>query len=541
MGNKEKNRKDWIKNVLIVFLVIMLLLTFFSNTIMNYSLPEVSSSYISPGYISTSIKGSGTIQGVDPYEVSISEGRRVVSVNVRSGDSVNKGDVLFVLEEGASSEAEDAKKNYNDLLAAYQMYIIDNRISNEIVNAAENNDQTFIQDKRTKLAALTESLKVKEKAVEEIDAKLSILGVTIVDTKAESAKLEAAKTAYDSASKLATEKETAVNEIEAQIVQLQNYFYSLSEEEQAAQSDDVVSKLVILAGNKDKANTELKNAKAEVEKCSKEIESLEKQISDKEKAPSKETEELTYKRALAVNERDALKNEYDSVYNDIKNQMQLVEMLAQIKTAKEQYDKIASKTIGNEVLSPVTGTISSVEVVAGEKVSANTCMAVIQLTGKDYILEMTVSKEQAARIKIGDIGKATNYWYYNDLSFVVTAIKPDMSNPKSGNKIVVFSVTGDDIRVGQSVTLNVGEKQASYDMVVPNTAIREDKNGLYILIITSKSTPLGNRYTATRVDVTKLASDDTNTAISCALQGYESVITTSTKPVAGGDLVRLPK
>ena len=541
MGNKEKNRKDWIKNVLIVFLVIMLLLTFFSNTIMNYSLPEVSSSYISPGYISTSIKGSGTIQGVDPYEVSISEGRRVVSVNVRSGDSVNKGDVLFVLEEGASSEAEDAKKNYNDLLAAYQMYIIDNRISNEIVNAAENNDQTFIQDKRTKLAALTESLKVKEKAVEEIDAKLSILGVTIVDTKAESAKLEAAKTAYDSASKLAAEKETAVNEIEAQIVQLQNYFYSLSEEEQAAQSDDVVSKLVILAGNKDKANTELKNAKAEVEKYSKEIESLEKQISDKEKAPSKETEELTYKRALAANERDALKNEYDSVYNDIKNQMQLVEMLAQIKTAKEQYDKIASKTIGNEVLSPVTGTISSVEVVAGEKVSANTCMAVIQLTGKDYILEMTVSKEQAARIKIGDIGKATNYWYYNDLSFVVTAIKPDMSNPKSGNKIVVFSVTGDDIRVGQSVTLNVGEKQASYDMVVPNTAIREDKNGLYILIITSKSTPLGNRYTATRVDVTKLASDDTNTAISCALQGYESVITTSTKPVAGGDLVRLPK
>lgn len=541
MGNKEKNRKDWIKNILIVFLVIMLLLTFFSNTIMNYSLPEVSSSYISPGYISTSIKGSGTIQGVDPYEVSISEGRRVVSVNVRSGDSVNKGDVLFVLEEGASSEAEDAKKNYNDLLAAYQMYIIDNRISNEIVNAAESNDQTLIQDKRTKLAALTESLKVKEKAVEEIDAKLSILGVTIVDTKAESAKLEAAKAAYDSASKLATEKETAVNEIEAQIVQLQNYFYSLSEEEQAAQSDEVVSKLVILAGNKDKANTELKNAKAEVEKCSKEIESLEKQISDKEKAPSKETEELAYKRALAVNERDTLKNEYDSVYNDIKNQMQLVEMLAQIKTAKEQYDKIASKTIGNEVLSPVTGTVSSVEVVAGEKVSANTCMAVIQLTGKDYILEMTVSKEQAARIKIGDIGKATNYWYYNDLSFVVTAIKPDMSNPKSGNKIVVFSVTGDDIRVGQSVTLNVGEKQANYDMIVPNTAIREDKNGLYILIITSKSTPLGNRYTATRVDVTKLASDDTNTAISCALQGYESVITTSTKPVAGGDLVRLPK
>ena len=29
-------RKDWIKNLAIVFLSIMLILTFFSNTIMNY-------------------------------------------------------------------------------------------------------------------------------------------------------------------------------------------------------------------------------------------------------------------------------------------------------------------------------------------------------------------------------------------------------------------------------------------------------------------------------------------------------------------------
>ena len=38
-------RRDWIKNAVIVFLIIMLLLTFFSNTIMNYSLPEVSAEY----------------------------------------------------------------------------------------------------------------------------------------------------------------------------------------------------------------------------------------------------------------------------------------------------------------------------------------------------------------------------------------------------------------------------------------------------------------------------------------------------------------
>ena len=121
---------------------------------------------------------------------------------------------------------------------------------------------------------------------------------------------------------------------------------------------------------------------------------------------------------------------------------------------------------------------------------ADSPMATIQLSGKDYTLEMSVTKEQAARIKVGDVGQASNSWYYSDMVLTVSAIKNDTSNPSSGNRIVVFTVTGSDINVGQSVTVSVGDKSANYDMIVPNTAIREDKNGTYILIITSKSLSL---------------------------------------------------
>ena len=38
---KVKNR-GWVKNVAIIFLAVMLVLTFFSNTIMNASLPEAA-------------------------------------------------------------------------------------------------------------------------------------------------------------------------------------------------------------------------------------------------------------------------------------------------------------------------------------------------------------------------------------------------------------------------------------------------------------------------------------------------------------------
>ena len=59
-----------------------------------------------------------------------------------------------------------------------------------------------------------------------------------------------------------------------------------------------------------------------------------------------------------------------------------------------------------------------------------------------------------------------------------------------------------------------------------------------MLLVTSKSSPLGNRYTATRVDVQVLASDDKSSAVSGIGSG-EFVITTSTKPIEAGTQVRL--
>ena len=92
---------------------------------------------------------------------------------------------------------------------------------------------------------------------------------------------------------------------------------------------------------------------------------------------------------------------------------------------------------------------------------------------------------------------------------------------------------------GQSLNVSVGQKSANYDLIVPTSAIREDSNGKFILIVESKSSPLGNRYVATRVDVEVLASDDTQSAVSGALYGSEFVITPSTQPVEAGKLVRL--
>ena len=185
----------------------------------------------------------------------------------------------------------------------------------------------------------------------------------------------------------------------------------------------------------------------------------------------------------------------------------------------------------------MAGTFDCMAHVAGESFAAGDTVAVMQSSEKGKTLTMTVTTDQAKQLSVGDVAEISSSWYYYDVAAAITAIKPDPQNPAT-NRIVEFAVTG-DVATGTTLTLSVGQKSADYDLIVPNNAIREDSNGKFILIVESKSSPLGNRYIATRVDVQVLASDDTKTAISGALYGYEYVITTSTKPVEAGKQVRL--
>ena len=61
MEEQKVKKREWVKTAAIIFLTIMLLLTFFSNTILNRSLPEVSAQYVSSGTINAKIRGSGTV------------------------------------------------------------------------------------------------------------------------------------------------------------------------------------------------------------------------------------------------------------------------------------------------------------------------------------------------------------------------------------------------------------------------------------------------------------------------------------------------
>lgn len=125
MNNENRSpRKEVIKNIAIVFLAVLLVLTFFSNTFMNYTLPQVSAVYVNQGTISEQIRGSGTVEAAESYEVKFDQTRTVKSVAVKSGQTINAGDTLFELEDSDSDELTQAQKDLEDKELDYKKAVL---------------------------------------------------------------------------------------------------------------------------------------------------------------------------------------------------------------------------------------------------------------------------------------------------------------------------------------------------------------------------------------------------------------------------------
>ena len=131
----------------------------------------------------------------------------------------------------------------------------------------------------------------------------------------------------------------------------------------------------------------------------------------------------------------------------------------------------------------------------------------------------------------------TNYYWGSQIVATLESIKTDPKNPQT-NKLLTFTLEG-DVSAGSQLTISVGSRSASYDSIVPNSAIRSDANGSFVFKVEAKNSPLGNRYIARRVSVEVLASDDTNSAVTGDFGWGDYVITTSSAPIQNGDLVRL--
>ena len=446
---EQNTRKDGIKNFAIVFLSIMLVLTFFSNTIMNYSLPQVATQYVQKGDISPKVRGAGTAEVEDPYNVKVPNARVISSVNVRVGDDVKKGDVIYELQDAESEELKSARQEYNEAKSNFQKALFSGDLTNEAVERIRNGEYLTEDEMQERLDEVNSNY--NEAVQEDMEAGLEVERLGGGSDTSGMGSTEAAEVAAKDASKLS----------EAQAY---------------------------------KAETEAELTKAT--------------------------------------------NKRDSTIKSIQAELELKSIQKTMDEAAAKVEKLEKAEKGATVKAPVTGTIVSLSYGAGDTTASDTNGAIIKQEGKGMTVSFTCTKEQAQTLKVGDEAKPQNEWAYTEFSAKLLSISPDPSDT-AGSRILKFEIQSPEVEAGDNVQLSVGANSKSYDLTVPNSAVREDNNGKFILIVSSKESPLGNRYIATRVDVQVLDSDELLTAISGALSGYEYVITTATRPVSAGTQVRL--
>lgn len=537
-----KERKDKIKNVAIIFLIIMLLLTFFSNTIMNYSLVEVSTQMVSSGKITSKVRGSGTVEASETYAVTISESRKIATVEVKTGDTVQTGDTLFTLEDAKSSELQEAEKTLASLKKDYETAALQSGLTINELEAIEQGTTTSLKDKMNQLSSLQAAVDNAEAAVTAAQAKVNDLETRKTAAEGATVDTSAEQKALDDANSAKTDAENKVSLLTIDVEN--NKYYSYTDDQISALKGDekkAYKKFLELKNELTQAKKDLENCETAVTKATAALESKKESgdssntsavnsisnqltTANQELAAAQKAQEDAEAALKEISEGQVTEVTLASQYNDILEQQKVV-------------DDLQDKSIDAVIKSPISGTITEIAYTAGQTVAADEAMAQIQPENKAFTLSFTATANQAKKLKVGDKAEILNNWYGANISAQVSSIRRDPQDKQ--NCTIVCTMSG-DVSSGDSYTLSVGEQSANYDYIVPTSAIREDSNGKFILTIRAKSTPLGNRYYAQRVDVEVITSDDSQSAVSGALDSYGVyVITTTTKPVEAGQQVRL--
>lgn len=546
MNENGSKRKEWVKNAAIVFLIILLLLTFFSNTIQNYSLPEVATQYVESGTITAKIRGMGVVESGDPYNVKIKETREVASIEVKVGDKVEEGQVLCYLTEGDSTQLDEARGKLEEAQKALE----DAQFNFEKQLLTGGYDVSIMQN-AGETGSMSGYLSQVYAAKNEMDAAESKVNewkslIAIYERQLE---FNPYSEDINKAFKTLNEAQAALDSINNDLTGAQNWYNALEAQIKVEEASQSVS-----GGNAATLNNlrkQLVTAMQNVENLKSKQATAEQNLAVAKKATENIDNDLTKQKAFAeLSLKNAeeyytlTKTAYEDLLKNIGDAFDLSKASEAITNAQkvvdeaqDKVDKLAADAMGGEIVAPISGLITSVNVKSGVETPSDGIVFTMQPEGKGYTLSFSVTNQQASRLSVGDQAELVNAWRFDDIQVTLASIKPDPNNPGQ-NKLLTFDVTGESVIAGQSLNVSVGQKSATYDYVVPNSAIREDSNGKFILVVTSKSSPIGTRYFASRVDVEVLASDDTKSAVSGAID-YAYVITTSTKPVEVGKQVRL--
>mgnify|MGYP004731886663 CR=1 FL=1 len=457
---------------------------------------------------------------VEKYKDDITENEQEI-IDLKNAESISKELVEKTYQVSVYADIS----MYRHTAQSFTIIsFIGNDGTTKYVLLKEYSERRNIEDTCSKLDDILVSLS-------DARAKLSYLGYSEIDDFSDfvvSNEAEQAKKAYDNANAELTEVTTDYENAKKEYESLQKQMNSTG-----TISDN---KVLLETFTRDlQSYTDKKEAADEILKDIEE--DLQAAQTENNKKPEEVEDEITkLQNDITTLEKQMKIDSATESKNDVESKYTREDQVKQIEELKEKIEKIKAAPEETLVTAPIAGKIVSIDFVPGNSITSGAEVARIEVADKGYICEVSMTTEQARKVQIGAECSIVNSWWFSDVKASVSQIRSDPQS-QGQKKIVVITVTG-DVSEGQTLNFSIGDRSQSYESVLPKTALREDKEGKFVLVVESKSTPLGVRYKAVRYNVEVVASDDTKCAVS-GLYGNESIITTSTSPISDGQQVRL--
>lgn len=571
-GDKEeydpRRKREIIKTVLIVFLAGLLILTFFSNTIMNKSLSQITTERTTSGKLTERLRGSGLVISNQTYGVTVDGNKIIDTINVKVGKEVEKGDVLMTVGTGESEELNAAVEALEALELEYNKALLtpdaDYSSENQAIKNAREDLAEAIR-KRDDAAANQDNIQAEKDSYKENKSQLSYY--TKLQTKLSamisaidmdeytgapveySGELISLKADAEDAEKLYqeklavytamlaggdTEEETAPTAVSPEEISAAKAAMDEADNirnEAAKAYDTRKSEL------RNDYSSQLTDAENNIEYYSSLIEDYESDMGGDGMSLDALNEDVKTKQRMLEDLITQLdKTQKDNANQDKLDSLNLASMKKDIDKAKKKVDELKKENEKTEITAKYGGIVSAVNAKAGDETIPDMEIITIDISSEGYTVEITVDGEKTRKIKKGVEAEVLNNWSGN-VQAVLTNIKND-TTPNSKNRILVFTVTG-DVESNTNLDLSIPCGSGNYDTIVPKSAVYTDSKGSFVLTVESKSSPLGNRYYAQRVPVEVVSSDEISSAVSGSINYGDYVIIAASKPISPGDQVRM--
>lgn len=585
---KGSARRSRVVKAMVAFVAVLALLTFFSNTLMNLTIPKVMGAYASRGNLSYSNSARGTITVENQTEVKGLEGRTVDQVKVTNYDTVQAGDTILTLKPIEESEDLQSKRdrlkqlereaeydsrtdNTTDFTSYYDsinmakatlsdaedtLYAVQNK------DAVEEENKQIINEESVKEVSLKATVTEAAKTVEDIQKQIDAIDASIAPLQAQIDVYTALGTPTPTPRPDAPETtEPAATEPETPVPEGATATPTPSPSPAPAYDEDgldptsptyEMEKLMLkirqyedqktaLESQLESAKTRLDEASAELAECQGKIKDAQAEIDALKQLPSEAAAQnaVTTARNAVNTAQKALSDAQTAAgITEDKARDTAEDREEEIAKLKKQIEELEKQAKVTEIKAPVGGYIYNISVASGDALTAKTFVTyIIPETDRVCSVSFKFSSQAAQSIRIGMDLEITSGFIQG---CTVQSIKPDPDNPRA-NKIVKCMVAGNDAWPGEEITVNAGRGNDNYKCVVPSSAVSEDNNGHFIYVIVGSSTPLGDKYTVKRVDVSIEATDGAATAIKGeGLDKYDvMIVVRAEKPLEDGQRVRL--